>query len=282
VSDHKTSTLSSRLTRLADELTPSADPGVQVRAARTHYRRQRRNRIVLSGIAAAVAAAVVGVPTVVGSLSATPERGEVARPGEISTSETPPEKTPGPPPTGEDARKASRWDGQLAQQAERDERLRPFAERLAAAFSARPAPLSLTGPAVDVPCPDRTPDLTNALAVPVTESEGTLFGGCRWSNGGSVVVEVAFVPGTSAEEFSDATGAEIGADGCYVTSLPGVTSLTGILLCEEDDGGMSWRIRSVDSSLVGHWRLSTTLGEGAVEDDVAAVVALVDLADGAW
>jgi hypothetical protein len=29
-------------------------------------------------------------------------------------------------------------------------------------------------------------------------------------------------------------------------------------------------------------RLSTTLGEDAIEDDVAAVVALVDLADGAW
>jgi hypothetical protein len=281
VSDHETSTLSSRLTRLADELTPSADPGVLVRAARTRYRRQRRNRIVLSGVAAAVATVVVGVPTVVGSLSATPGRGEVARPGETSASETPPEKTPAPAPTGEDARKASRWNEQLDQRAERDERLRPFTERLAVAFSARPAPLSLAGPAVDVPCPDWAPDLTSALGVPVTESENTLFGGCRWSNGDSLEVEVAFVPGTSEQEFSDATGAEIGAYGCYVTSLPGVTSLTGILLCEED-GGLSWRIRSVDSSLVGHWRLTTTLGEGAIEDDVAAVIALVDLADGAW
>ena len=86
MSDHETSTLTARLTPLADELTPSADPIVQVRAARTRYRRQRRNRIVaLRASPPRSRPLVVGVPTVVGSLSAAPERGEVARPSEMPT-----------------------------------------------------------------------------------------------------------------------------------------------------------------------------------------------------
>jgi hypothetical protein len=266
VSEHEI--LTSRLTRLADELTPSADPAGQVRAARLRYRRQRRNRLVLSGVAAAVAAAVVGIPTVVGSLSATPERGEVARPS--GTTETP-EKTPAAPPTGEDARKASRWEEHLDQQAERETRLQPELERAAAVFALRSTPLSLTGPPQEGGCPDWAP-------VPTTD--GGLPTGCR-SSGADMAVDVAFVPGTTPEELGADASAEAARDGCSIRAMPNVSRLAPLLLCEEE-GVTSWRLRTVDASGAGVWRLDVTLTDSYSGDGAAVLADLADRADRTW
>lgn len=277
MNDLETTALSARLHTLADELTPGTDPVAQVRAARSRHRRQRRNRVALSGLVVAVAALVVAVPAAIGTLSATPERGEVAGPSLIS-----PEKTPGPPLDAEDAGKASRWDDVLAERDERDERLRPFAERLAAALSARATRLSLIGPPVDDRCPDWAAALPGALGVPVEGPDGALPSGCRWSGGNDVVVEVAFVAGsTTREELGADASAEANGDFCYVHAMPNAGQLTPLLLCEKDDA-LEWRLQSLDDNGAGVWRLTVTLADTYPEDGVAVLAALADLADRTW
>ena len=254
MSDHESSVLTARLTSLADELTPSADPIVQVRAARTRYRRQRRTRIVASGLVAVAAALAIGVPTAIGSFSAA-DRGEVAGPGE-----TPPEET--------------------ISAAERDARLQPVAERLAAAFAARPAPLSLFGPPQDGTCPSWVPDLKTDFGVPIDGPEGALPTGCRWS-APDAVVEVAFVPGMTPEELGRDASVEATRDSCYIQAMPNVAYLAPLLLCEEE-GATGWRFETVDDSGVGVWRLTVTLAEGFSGDGAAVVAHLADVAGGSW
>jgi hypothetical protein len=282
MSDHDSTVLTARLTSLADELTPSADPIAQVRAARSRYRRQRRNRVVASGLLAAAAALAIGVPPAIGSFSAV-ERGEVAGPGGTVPSEsvqTPPEKTPGPPPVGEDAGKSSRWTDMLDERAERDARLQPVAERLAAAFAARPTPLSLFGPPQDGTCPSWMPDLKTDFGVPIDGPQGALPTGCRWSAPDAVVV-LAFVPGMTPEELGRDASAEATRDGCYIQAMPNVAYLAPLMLCEQE-GAMDWRFETVDDSGIGVWRLTVTLADGYSGDGATVLAHLADVAGGSW
>ena len=141
MSDHETSTLTIRLHDLADELAPSADPVGQMRAARARYHRQRRNRLAATGGIAAAALLALGLPAAIGSFSADPGRGEVAGPGQ-----SPPERSPGAPPDGEDARKADRWKDALVERAEREERLSAVVDGLCTALDDRPASCTLISP----------------------------------------------------------------------------------------------------------------------------------------
>ena len=81
--------LGPQLHRLADDLTPDADPLDQVTGARSRFRRRRRTRVGLAALAAATAAIVVGGPLAVGSVSSAP--GDVAGPvpGTSTTTPTP-------------------------------------------------------------------------------------------------------------------------------------------------------------------------------------------------
>jgi hypothetical protein len=276
VTDHETATLTARLTHLADELTPSADPLGRVHAARTRYRRQRRHRIAVGGLVAAAAVVALGVPTAIGAFSAAPERGEVAGPGV----DGPGEKTPGPPLEGEDARKSSRWQDMLDEQAEREARLQPSLERVAAAFAARATPVSLVGPPRGGACPDWTPLLSSAFGAAVTGPDGSLPAGCRWS-AADVVVDVAFVPGMTREELGRDATVEATSDECSIRAMPNVSYLAPLLLCEEEDG-TGWRFRTVDASGAGVWRLTITLADGYDGNGAAVVLDLADLADRTW
>jgi len=112
VTDHETSVLSSRLHRLADDLTPPLDVVGQVRKARERRRRQRRGRMALVAVATATAAVVLGTATAVDLLS-TRAGGEVAVPGGTTTTapddpaptgvatDPVPSSTPESAPTGE-------------------------------------------------------------------------------------------------------------------------------------------------------------------------------------
>jgi hypothetical protein len=76
--------LHARMAALADDLAPDADPYTQVAGARALHRRRQRTRLGVAGAAVAVALVAVGVPSVVGSLSA-PGDGEVAGPSDAES-----------------------------------------------------------------------------------------------------------------------------------------------------------------------------------------------------
>jgi hypothetical protein len=100
VTNNETSVLSTRLHRLADDLTPQLDVVAQVRGARERNRRQRRGRIAFLSVATATAAVVVGTTTAVDLLSASADR-EVAGPAlpTVPTTEPAPTTEPEPAPT---------------------------------------------------------------------------------------------------------------------------------------------------------------------------------------
>lgn len=113
MTDHETSVLSSRLHRLADDLTPPLDVVGQVREARERRSRQRRGRMALVAVATATAAVVLGAATAVDLLS-TRAGVEVAVPGGTTTTaptdpatgvatDPVPSSTPESSPTGEAA-----------------------------------------------------------------------------------------------------------------------------------------------------------------------------------
>jgi hypothetical protein len=278
VSDLET-TVRGRLQHLADDLTPIDDPVLHVRGARVRYRRQRRIRVTALSVLAAVVVLAAGVPASLGAFTASPSGGEVAGPG-ATTSPTAEESLR--EDARENAERVAEREGVLDRAAERDAELRPSVERLGTALAARTAPLSLTGPATGS-CPGWAADLSTALGAAVDQSTGDLASGCRWSgsSGADVAVEVEFVPGTTHEQFTNEVNAEAALGDCYVSAMPGTATLTALILCDED-GGTSWRLRVVDSSLTGHWRLTTTLGEGHAGDQAAPVAAVVELADAAW
>jgi hypothetical protein len=291
VSDHETSTLTARLTSLADELAPSADPGAQVRGARARYRRQRRNRIAAVGVVAAAAILAVGVPTAIGALSSAPDRGEVAGPGEAVPSETTgggtaPGTTQGPPQGREDAQKVDRWTETLDQRAERDARLSSVADGLRAALQARPAPLSLTAPEVFGRCPDWAPALSSSLGVPLEPQDGPAGSGpfCLWSGfpeNEDVVVQLEYATGSTREQMYEDVTIEAAEHDCYPTALPGVAVAHGLLLCDED-GRTSWGLRFLDTDESVVWSLTVNISDRHPGDDVQAVMAAVELLDTTW
>lgn len=289
MSDHETSTLTARLTSLADELTPSVDPVMQVRAARTRHRRQRRTRFVTGGLVAAAAVVSFGVPTAIGALSAASERGEVAGPGGTAPEETHeavPGKTPGPPLEEEDARKVERWSDMLDERAELDARLSPVAYDLRAAMEARPAPLSLTAPAAFGRCPDWASALSRSLGVAVAEQRGPVGSGplCLWSGfpeNEDLLVQIEYAPRMTREQMVQQVNSEATRQDCYPTALAGTEVLSALALCEED-ARTTWRLRFPDTSESVLWTLTVSVSDRYPADDVPAVMAAVELLDATW
>ena len=121
MNDRDTTVLTSRLHRLADDMTPPLDVIGQVRAARARHQKQRRGRIALIAAATATAAVVLGTTGLIGQLSVAPQRGEVAVPSRSvpTTAErtpTPPARSTEPPPVAPPPRTetGARWPAEAA------------------------------------------------------------------------------------------------------------------------------------------------------------------------
>jgi hypothetical protein len=235
--------LHERLSALAVDLAPDADPYAQIDGARALHRRRRRTRIGVTGAVAAVAALVIGVPTAVGSLSA-PERGDVARPSE---------------PLGDPAaavRSALAWweaDGTV------------------------PDP-ELGGR----PCSDAAEVLTvdsGSEMEPRLQPRGSTTTACVWSTDGSgntppearVDLTLSVAPDLDAAELM----ARLDPDaGCPWTILFTDRSPNVLSVCEAD-GQQLWELTVVDEDGTGAWSMTAAVGDelGAGADVGARSVA---------
>jgi hypothetical protein len=97
VTEHRTTVLTDRLHRLADDITPTLDVVGQVRAARAGHARRRRTRITVLAVATATVAVIVGT-TAANDLISAAHDGQVAGPG-VTTTEAPVPETTAPEAT---------------------------------------------------------------------------------------------------------------------------------------------------------------------------------------
>jgi len=269
--------LQSRLAELADDLAPDADPYAQVSGARSLHRRRRRTRIAVAGAVAAVALVAVGVPTVVGTLSA-PDRSDVAGPA------VPSSPTPVPPHEAE----PTSVDADFTALESRSARLRE-------AMADRPQ-FGLRVKEDRRRCPFVSPDkrLGPALGVilePVAEpAVGDPL--CAWSDAGRTVwVSAQFLPGAEPgtlengalpDEISfrqDDTGeAPASAQaGCYGSTVysPGA-QVVSLDVCSLDEAVAILAIE--DAGGAGMWRLVAAVPdrEGDATDELLAVADVLD------
>lgn len=226
--------LHTRLTFLADDLAPDVDPYEQAAAARGLHRRQRRTRLGIAGAALAVAVVAVGVPTAVGTLSASGD-GEVARPP--STSEP----------------------------------LRGPADAVRTAMSWWEADGSVPDPEAGTPCPDAAEMLSGMDSRYVfrpsrINSGGGTLAGCGWStDDGSPDAETRIDLLLQADPTLDAdllvsnVGIDAAQDGCDFTTLFADGPPNVLQLC--DRGGQRlWHLTVVDEDGTGAWRLTAAVG----------------------
>jgi hypothetical protein len=282
MSNHEISTLAVRLDRLAEELTPSTDPVVHVRAARARYRRQRRVRATAFALVAAAVLLGVGVPVTIGSLTGSAP-GEVAGPSGTTTAA---------PSAERDRDRATIADEQADQSREQIdlERFARDAMELQGAFSGRPAALLLTAPASRTGCPDVAAALSSRLKAQVQYSGGSLAGnapGCEWSTDASspsarLAVGIVFRPGVTEEEMQ----AEINQDrvnlGCFPAGMPQAPPTPWLSICPSDEQEV-WSLSVADAEGAGVWTLSVTMGaDYSGVGRPAAMAGLMDVADLTW
>ncbi len=229
--------LHDRLSALAADLAPDADPYAQVDGARALHRRRRRTRIGMAGAAAAVAALVVAVPTAVGSLSA-PEQGDVARP------------TPSADP------------------------LRGPAAAVRSAMAWWEADGTVPDPELGRrPCSDVAEVLTvdsRYEIEPRRRPRGSTTTACVWSTDGSgstppearVDLTLSVAPDLDAA----ALMARLDPDaGCPWTILFRDRSPNVLRVCDADVGQRQWELTVVDDDGTGAWVMTAAVG-----DDVRA------------
>jgi len=254
-----------RLTDLADDLSSGVDPFAQVDTARSVYRRQRRNRLVIAGAASVVAVLGVGVPTAVTTLTA-PEGGHVAAPTATNSASI----------------------GQLDQE---------FI-RVVDTLTAR-TPLDLAAPAEPASCPDATAELSDAVATVLTPLDSDdANNGCGWTTtelrADRLELGVAFL--RTADEsvlqmFIDETektmtGQDDAAEHpgtCFSSDLSDAPRRTTVQACSVAGRGTYWQLISDVGGGAGLWQLTVNVPAYADGVDRAdAVLALVDVAEAAW
>jgi hypothetical protein len=258
--------VSTRLHALADDITPDADPYAQADGAQTLHRRQRRTRVGLAGVAAGIAAVVIGVPIGIGALSSDPGT-DVAAP---SASEEPASPTAGGSPLPTDAPPTGSYDPMAAEHAERIAELVPG--------------LSLAAP-TDGSCPDAAALTRYGIDTPATGSL-TDAAGCVWSAG--VRNSTQSMPLTGRIQYSP-EGAVLDAVTCPTASVPGASPSAELRGCPVGDFNTAWTLVVPAGDDGGDWVISAS---GGVEDtpDSAAdgpssdglLDALAQLADETW
>jgi hypothetical protein len=254
VTENQTPVLSSRLDRLADEMTPPLDVVATVRTAREAHRRRRRGRIALVAVATATAAVVAGTTVGLDLLSSSAPGRDEAAPAPSTAS-----GTPIPPEEG---------------------RLETLAEDLRVALQARIEALALGAPPVADTCPERAPTLNSAFGAVLAEhSSGAAAGDCVWRTpNGDVQITLGFMAGGTVDQIHADVDAEVARSGCLPTALPGSLTFTALALCEED-GATGWHLRVMDTTGDGFWLLNVTLDDQRAEDPATTVAAVLDAAD---
>jgi len=298
------STVTAQLHRLADDLTPATDPLEQVAGARSRYRRQRRTRVGLTALAAATAAIVVGVPAVIGSTSAAPDRGGVAGPrtaaptAERTTSADDPAGAAAQARTELDEARAALEAAQAAAAggATRDD---PAAleEATAALEATLAAQLADVADALGTPphlsaqvgaplrCPAGT-GLVDVLGGPPVLEQGAAGSGaeCRWVDANSgASASLGLIAGT----FELYAGGDGVTGGCRSLPLTGGAALQRCV----DATQLTWVLYAPDGaapdaagvSTAGTWRLTVTdaLDQPHL-DPASTLAALVGLAGASW
>lgn len=269
--------LPGRLSALADELTPPADPAGQAAAAKGRYRRQRRTRAGLAAVAVAVVAIGIGVPTALGSLSGAPPTGGTAGV---------PSSAPTAAPATDDVSLA---EAQARLAAVAADRAADSSAELARAVGQVTAPLRLTAPATFGPCPDGAPALSTGLGVPVTYWQGHLPGGpagCQWATGTSglpadrFAVGIGFLTGTTAAQMQ--AGVASSGEQCTTAAVPAVHPQAELQRCTQGDA-VEWYLDVPDTSGRGIWVLNATVGTSSTGPTAGTGLAQVAaLATATW
>jgi hypothetical protein len=258
-----------RLSDLADDLSAGADPFAQLDAARSVYRRQRRNRIVLAGVAAAVAVLAIGVP-ITWSTLAGPPGSDVAAPTTSGSTESP---------------------GAIS-------RLDQDVNRVVDALSNRTAPLDLAAPAESASCPDATAELSDVVAtVLIRQDSDDPDEGCGWTSTAlraeRLSLGFAFLRGADDavhqmfidETIKDTTGRDDAAEHpgtCFTSDLSNTPRRTTVQACSVAGSRTQWTVLSGDAGNTGLWQLTVYVPAGVDVDEAGAVLALVDVVDAAW
>jgi hypothetical protein len=274
--------LHARLGELADDLAPAADPYAQVAAARSLHRRQRRTRLAVGGLAAAVGAVVIGVPTVVGALSS-PGGSDGVAPAPVTPSPSAAPGTPAPTPRDRDE---VRVDEALADQRldESDTALGAGLQQMAAALVARPAPLELVAPAGTGGCPDTAGALESRLGTAWEPAGGSLSAGalgCRWTTGDGTTIGIGTMPiANPRKPLLDAVNRLPPSD-CATSAMPNTEQLTAFSGCTVPEG-TDWSLYVLDPGGAVTVVLTAVVPSGNPADGPAVVAELVEVADGLW
>lgn len=225
--------LHSRLSTLADDLAPDADPYEQAAGARDLHRRQRRARLGVVGAAVAVALVAVGVPTAVTTLSAP--------------------------------------DGDAAAPPRPAEPLRGPADAVRTAMAWWEADGTVPDPETGGPCPDAAEVLSGLDSRYVfrpsrINSGGGRLTGCAWStDDGTPHAETRIdLMLTAAPELdADLLVSDLETDaalyGCDSTTLFAGRPSNLLQLCDRN-GQRLWQLTVVDEDGTGGWRLTAAIG----------------------
>jgi hypothetical protein len=268
--------LHSRLSDLADDLAPGDDPFELVAGARALHRRRRRTRIGVAGAALAVALVAVGVPTAMGTLSAS-DRGDVARPSPSSD-----------PPTGEAVPSLEDQEASRRRDEAVDEGLR--------ALSARPDPRLYARPD-SMECRDGTAALSGPLGPEltlVTDRPDAGLMDCAWVSeaaGVPVTVSIRFLEGVDGGKVGDvAVGAVLDSDfhgtetvsaGCYMVPVTVEGVRSSLAACDYSNR-MQLVLGIEDAARAGVWVLQADVPPESPLDAAGALDLVVGAAEQAW
>jgi hypothetical protein len=224
--------VSTRLHALAEDIAPDADPYAQADGAQALHRRQRRTRAGLAGVAAGIAAVVIGVPLGIDALSSAPGA-DAAAP---SASEEPAPPTSAEPslPTGEAEPAPGSTDAEVT----------ALAQRIAELYPDMSAVPVVTDPF----CPATSAELERYGVG--DRPTGSLIDGCVWTagvrNSGGSMPLTGTLQLTSQPAFTDI--------GCPTAAIPGWSSDAWLRGCPmgqvpawtlaipADDGTTTWVI----------------------------------------
>ncbi|MGY1988061.1 hypothetical protein ACI792_17730 [Blastococcus sp. SYSU DS0669] len=244
MNDHETTVLRSRLTALADDMTPPLDVVGLVRDASLRHRRKRRGRLALLAVTTATAAVAAGTVVAVDALTA--DRGqEVARPTPVRTSTPPPpvSATPAAEPTAP----VTGWEIRTFEGVTFEV---PPGARAADTIDPGPAPSLFDGPSLTWNGPRLGGDVY--AEVQITQIE-TYEGGLYPADGGdwfTVAGADAAYGGVDAASRSDGAGAEVATTSVWLYLLDGDRQFRVSALLPGGDTGVQMAERVVASLAV--------------------------------